>query len=215
MAWDVPEGGALHRLRDYAVSSAVSGPGYLLVPRAEGVQGGSLAEATEQNRAAGRSILTASAQEEMRADASAMAQLVDGDAHSLPKEWARTRAAASFRETLEAHQRAGYRHGTEPDTWHLSPSGTKYTRVFSRQGQSLAGSVRYFIRNQDGAIFAAEGWKKPNLRRQFGTLATMDQFDWGGYEAVAKPGSDYVMKPTRGGYQTAVPRRRIRAGHDD
>ena len=83
-------------------------------------------------------------------------------------------------------------------------NGIKFVRiVVSDDGQHC--SSRYFVRVSDGAIFACESWKKPNLRRQYGTLDTIDQFDWSGYQGMAKPDSEFVMKATDGHYFTAVP----------
>lgn len=87
--------------------------------------------------------------------------------------------------------------------------GQKFVRVYFQDmwdGKPSQKSSRYFVRVSDGAIFACEGWKTPNLNRQFGTLDTVEQFDWSGYEGVAEPDSIYVMKPVAGGsgYQTAV-----------
>jgi hypothetical protein len=76
--------------------------------------------------------------------------------------------------------------------------------VYFEDGSSKA--VRYFVRLADGAIFAANGRKVPNFNRQFGTLTTMYEFDWSGFEGVAKPDSQYEMVNVHGGsgYQTAV-----------
>jgi hypothetical protein len=78
----------------------------------------------------------------------------------------------------------------------------KYIRIYFDNGtQKLS---RYFVEVKTGNIYACEGWKKPNFRRQFGTLETIDQFDWSGYEGVALPTSNYVMRATVGPYATAV-----------
>ena len=78
--------------------------------------------------------------------------------------------------------------------------GKKFSRI------TVGSSARYFVRHEDGAIFASESYKKPNLKRQYGTLDTMTQFNWAGYNAVAWPDSDYEMQnmPGGSGYQRAV-----------
>lgn len=88
--------------------------------------------------------------------------------------------------------------------WQWDKTGKKYFRVL----QDAVGqkSSRYFVEKETGTIFACEGWKKPNLNRSYGTLDTIDQFDWSGFNGVAKPDSEYVMRGTAGGYQTAIHR---------
>lgn len=82
--------------------------------------------------------------------------------------------------------------------------GIKFVRVsFSARGASYKSS-RYFVQVSDGTIFASSSWKKPNFNRSFGTLDTIDQFYWGGYEGVALPNSIFEMKKTVGPYSTAV-----------
>lgn len=76
--------------------------------------------------------------------------------------------------------------------------GSKFIKI------TLGNSVRYFIRIADEVIFGAESFRKPNLRREFGTLQTTGQFDWSDYEGVSLPGSDYVMVQTSWPYATAV-----------
>jgi hypothetical protein len=90
-------------------------------------------------------------------------------------------------------------------------NGRLYVRVIVQHiwdGKPGQRSSRYFVRVADGAIFACEGWKKPNFNRQFGTLDTIDQFDWSGFEGRALPDSSFTMKmvPGGSGYMTAVPK---------
>lgn len=68
----------------------------------------------------------------------------------------------------------------------------------------VGSSSRYFIRKTDGMIFASASTTTPNFHRSFGTLDTIADFAWGGYEARALPGTPWVMKGTRNGYCTAV-----------
>ena len=84
------------------------------------------------------------------------------------------------------------------DTSVRAEPGRKYIRIL------IGSSVRYFVEVATGVIFGSESWRKPNLRRQFGTLDTFQQFDWTGYEGKAKPDSEFVMVKTSGPYYTAV-----------
>lgn len=78
----------------------------------------------------------------------------------------------------------------------------KYVRIYFDNGTQKMS--RYFVEVATGDIYACEGWKKPNFNRSFGTLDTIDQFDWSGYEGVAKPDSQYKMVTTVSPYATAV-----------
>lgn len=89
------------------------------------------------------------------------------------------------------------------------PANIENARVTVSMGRKFAKiiigtGVRYFVRLTDGEIFASASRNAPNFNRSFGTLWTVDDFTWGEYEARAKPGSDWEMVPTRGGYMTAV-----------
>ena len=79
-------------------------------------------------------------------------------------------------------------------------TGKVYTRIV------IGSSCRYFVRVADGTIFASASYKTPNFVRSYGTLDTIDQFDWSGYNAVALPNSNFVMKSTDGHYMTARPK---------
>jgi len=71
-------------------------------------------------------------------------------------------------------------------------------------GIAVGSGMRYFIDKRTGLIHPSASWKTPNLKRSFGTLATVADFNWGNYEAVAKPGTPWKME-TLIHYQTAVP----------
>jgi hypothetical protein len=78
--------------------------------------------------------------------------------------------------------------------------GRKFAKVI------VGSSVRYFVRLTDGVIFASASHNAPNFNRSFGTLWTINDFNWGGYEARAKFGTPWKMVPVKGGsgYLTAV-----------
>ncbi len=106
-----------------------------------------------------------------------------------------------------AKQLITYGSAVNHETVEFSKPGKRYVRIFFQsywQGHREQRSSRYFVEVATGKIFACEGWKKPNLRRSFGTLDTIDQFDWSDYEGVAKLGSDFKMVKTSGMYFTAV-----------
>lgn len=89
------------------------------------------------------------------------------------------------------------------DVWERSPGGVKYIRIFQDTG--IQHIARYFVSVEDGTIYGAENWRRPCLKRSFGTLDTIDQFMWGFDEGIAKPDSNFVMRTTRH-HQTFVRR---------
>ena len=76
--------------------------------------------------------------------------------------------------------------------------GNKYAKIVNKS------SVRYFVELSTGTIFAAKSWAAPNRNRSYGTLDTMDEFNWGDYSPTPLATSDWSLKPTRFGYATAV-----------
>ena len=116
-----------------------------------------------------------------------------------------TKKLANFCALLEQSIVAKMKHDF-PNTpfLHSQPVGTNDGRVYSRI--TIDKGARYFVRVEDGAIFASKSFKAPTLARQYGTLDTTDQFDWSGYNAVALPNSNFTMRLTDGHYMTAVPK---------
>lgn len=110
----------------------------------------------------------------------------------------------AFCERLQAEQQARVKK-QYPDVPSLMETvshntGKVYARIL------IGGSAHYFVRVSDGMIFASASFKAPNFVRSYGTLDTIDQFDWSGYNAVALPHSNFTMKSTGGHYMTAVPK---------
>ena len=70
----------------------------------------------------------------------------------------------------------------------------------------IGNGVRYFVERLSGTVYASASRNAPNFNRSFGTVYSQDDFNWGAYEARAKPGTPWEMRPTRGGYFTAVPK---------
>lgn len=90
------------------------------------------------------------------------------------------------------------------------PANIDNARVSYSKGRKFAkimvgSGVRYFVRLADGYIYASASRNTPNFKRSFGSLWTVEDFDWGEYEARAKPGTPWIMVETANGYMTAVP----------
>lgn len=63
--------------------------------------------------------------------------------------------------------------------------GKRFIKVYTEHGQK---SVRYFVDRETGVIFGAASWKKYNPNREYGTLDTINEWDWSDYYAVSKQG---------------------------
>jgi hypothetical protein len=58
--------------------------------------------------------------------------------------------------------------------------------------------VRYFVERSTGIIFGAKGWNAYNPNHEYGTLETMDEWNWSGYYAKSKAGkSSFVPQGQR------------------
>lgn len=77
--------------------------------------------------------------------------------------------------------------------------GKLYDKIVAQQhGSCTQRFIRYFVCKETGAIFGAESWRKPNFKRQYGTLDTIMDWDWSGYYAASLTGvSDLVPKGQR------------------
>lgn len=112
-----------------------------------------------------------------------------------------------FRVTREQKARL-VRDGLDCDSNMKLAEATIYKRGRKYVSICIGNSVRYFVRRDDGTgtIYAANSRTTPNFKRSFGDLSTVRDFEWGGFEGVAKPGTPWVMVPTKFGYATAVPK---------
>jgi len=64
--------------------------------------------------------------------------------------------------------------------------GYKFDKVFciAGNGQILG---RYMVESRTGNIYGIKSWTQVNKRRQYGTLDTIDQYDWSEYYGRALP----------------------------
>ena len=65
--------------------------------------------------------------------------------------------------------------------------GYKFDKVFVFNGQKAG---RYMVESRSGKIWGIKSWTQVNYRRQFGTLDTVDQYDWSEYSGRPIPGTD-------------------------
>jgi hypothetical protein len=62
----------------------------------------------------------------------------------------------------------------------------RYTRIDTGRPDAPASEGRYLVDNWTGQIFGLRAYGVPNKKKQYGTLDTIDDWDWGGYTAVRK-----------------------------
>jgi hypothetical protein len=88
------------------------------------------------------------------------------------------------------YERAGYldrekypHHPDEsPNVTHLQVNvkpGPKYTKVDIGPSGNLSG--KYMVENETGTIFGIKGYGSVHKGHTYGTLATTDEWYWGGY----------------------------------
>jgi len=69
--------------------------------------------------------------------------------------------------------------------------GSRFVKVWDTQhGQKF---VAYFVEKATGTIFGAKGWKMYNPNHEYGTLATMHEWDWSDFYAKHKEGKTSMV----------------------
>ena len=70
----------------------------------------------------------------------------------------------------------------------------KYIRVSVLNGKEHSQeTVRYFVDMENGDVYGAESWRKPNFKRKYGNLDTITEWDWSDYYAVSLKGVDTLV----------------------
>jgi hypothetical protein len=89
-----------------------------------------------------------------------------------------------FRAQLEAEQHDRLRVQA-PDAPFLLEETAKVS-IGKRWVRVDYGSSGKYVVDTDGTIYGIKGYGVPHLRHRYGTLATIDEWDWSGYKAVRK-----------------------------
>jgi len=99
----------------------------------------------------------------------------------------------NFRETFERHhnERMARLYPTLTPDMIECETGYKFDKVFVNNGTQRLG--HYMVESRTGAIYGITSWTQVNKRRQYGTLDTVDQYDWSDFYARPLPGSDAEM----------------------
>lgn len=99
-----------------------------------------------------------------------------------------------FRATLEKEHNerlARMFPESKPDTAHIE-AGYKLDKVFLTKSDGKRID-RYMVESRTEAIYGIKSRTQVNRRRQYGTLDTVDQFDWSGWSvaelALPRPGT--------------------------
>lgn len=66
--------------------------------------------------------------------------------------------------------------------------GRKYDKVFT--GKDANRTAVYMVEKSTETIYGTKSWAMINRRRMYGTLSTMDQYDWSGRKGVPLAGTD-------------------------
>lgn len=72
-------------------------------------------------------------------------------------------------------------------------TGRKYDRIFIQtyhNGQPNQKLARYFVNRNSWEILGCKSFHQVNERRVYGTLDTIDQYDWAPYYGVPKVGTE-------------------------
>ncbi len=75
---------------------------------------------------------------------------------------------------------------TQGDKWETE-TGRKFDKVYVKTSMQKLG--RYMVDRNSWVIYGIKSWAQINPRRTFGTLDTIDQYDWSPYNGVPKAGS--------------------------
>jgi len=79
----------------------------------------------------------------------------------------------------------------------LAEPGKKFIRIVQQYNDNRSHYVMYFVDKSTGVIYGSESYKKPNFKRQYGTLDTIHEWDWSPYYAVSLKGINTLVPPSQ------------------
>ena len=77
-------------------------------------------------------------------------------------------------------------NAANPNTNFTLVTGRKFDKVVQ---DTMAGVNRYMVDRNSWVIYGAKSWAQINTRRVFGSLHTIDQYDWTGIAGTPKSGT--------------------------
>jgi len=90
----------------------------------------------------------------------------------------------NFRKSLQKVDRGCVDNG---DTVEVE-TGRKFDKVYIKTRHQKLG--RYMVDRNSWVIYGIKSWAQINERRQYGTLDTIDQYDWSSYYGIPKAGTE-------------------------
>jgi len=75
----------------------------------------------------------------------------------------------------------------DPDSIEVE-TGYKFDKVYINNGTQRMG--RYMVESRTGIIWGIKSWTQVNYRRQYGTLDSIDQYDWSDFYGRPIPGTE-------------------------
>lgn len=94
-----------------------------------------------------------------------------------------------FRAALERADLGCVQNG---DKVHIE-TGRKFDKVYIQtyhNDKPLQRLGRYMVDRNSWVIYGIKSWAQVNLRREYGTLDSVDQYEWSHYYGVPKAGTD-------------------------
>jgi len=89
-----------------------------------------------------------------------------------------------FRQAFQAADRGCVDHG---ETVQIE-TGRKFDKVYVQTKMQKLG--RYMVDRNSWVIYGIKSWAQINERRTYGTLDTVDQYDWSHFYGTPKPGTE-------------------------
>jgi hypothetical protein len=89
-----------------------------------------------------------------------------------------------FRSAFQAADRGCVDHGDVAEV----ETGRKFDKVYIKTKVQKLG--RYMVDRNSWVIYGIKSWQQVNERRTYGTLDTVDQYDWSTFYGTPKPGTE-------------------------
>ena len=89
-----------------------------------------------------------------------------------------------FRQVFQASDRGCVDHGDIAEI----ETGRKFDKVYIKTKVQKLG--RYMVDRNSWVIYGIKSWAQVNERRTYGTLDTVDQYDWSHFYGVPKAGTE-------------------------
>ena len=89
-----------------------------------------------------------------------------------------------FRQAFQAADRGCQDFGETVEI----ETGRKFDKVYIKTSVQKLG--RYMVDRNSWVIYGIKSWAQINERRTYGTLDTVDQYDWSSFQGIPKAGTE-------------------------